>query len=837
MKTKKSEAITTIFEAESPRLFKYLLRKKSAFVSNILEVARIVEPVLNKISEVFPQYTMHEIRHSIRIMEYIYDLIVDINKLNELEVTLLIYSAMLHDIGMYVSPVEIKKIEKDIDILSDVKFSAMLKIKKDKGIALQEYVRRIHAKRSAYFIVNELADYLVIPGQPTICLAQDIALLCESHTQNFQWIRDNLKYYNEKNIYSYNPSYCACLLRLGDILDIDSGRTPPFLYKLISPEGISDDEWKQHLVIYNSNKVKTNDNGQKYIELFGECHDARIHRKLLIYLEWINKEIYNSNNIGNIFEDRHKIDIKYPLIDKIEAKGYSISNLKLHVDFLSITNLLMGEKIYGDSRYGLRELVQNSIDSCKTRQEEVNKGIGNTYNKNYSPTVQVILDVNSDQVIIKDNGTGMTRDIIDNFFLNVGSSYYRSEEFKLKNLNFKPIGNFGIGFLACFMLSEQVTVVTRHYRGQDKYKIELVKNSEYITLFKETDVGFEGTEIILSYKNFKNKFTSDVDVINFIKNNFLSEHVNLEVIETKKRSLNQVSNLLSTDIKCIKNEYEIDISKFFKNAEGFIRIVFRGNAVGKNFKDLPLYGNLQYFDGKKILDTSKAEFKDLILNDDINVIHATIVNSENESRVDELYEILEDYEDVYEKIDELDDYTFLLKNDVRYINRRGSFLLVDDEEDVIENFNLNLLEKLGHIKSYPSAINTRILNVFFDEKSKKFINYQKYAWFSGYLYGKDNVTKELYLRDVWIKDFKFHPVNLISSVFLSDVKINILDDSIIPNISRSDLDMQSSNILTNAISKCIYNWMLENNIFHKDDVGIYKRFIDKYFKNKNSLLR
>ena len=39
------------------------------------------------------------------------------------------------------------------------------------------------------------------------------------------------------------------------------------------------------------------------------------------------------------------------------------------MDYNAVTNLLMGEHIYGDKKYGLRELIQNSIDACKTMEE------------------------------------------------------------------------------------------------------------------------------------------------------------------------------------------------------------------------------------------------------------------------------------------------------------------------------------------------------------------------------------------------------------------------------------------------------------------------------------
>ena len=49
--------------------------------------------------------------------------------------------------------------------------------------------------------------------------------------------------------------------------------------------------------------------------------------------------------------------------NKIRPKGFTFSNFRLSLDYKAVTSLLMGENIYGDKKYGLRELIQNSIDA------------------------------------------------------------------------------------------------------------------------------------------------------------------------------------------------------------------------------------------------------------------------------------------------------------------------------------------------------------------------------------------------------------------------------------------------------------------------------------------
>lgn len=56
-------------EITRPRLLEYLIDKNSEFVRNIHMVSKTIEDCLNRIPIIFPNYTLHDINHSIRIME------------------------------------------------------------------------------------------------------------------------------------------------------------------------------------------------------------------------------------------------------------------------------------------------------------------------------------------------------------------------------------------------------------------------------------------------------------------------------------------------------------------------------------------------------------------------------------------------------------------------------------------------------------------------------------------------------------------------------------------------------------------------------------------------
>ena len=161
--------------------------------------------------------------------------------------------------------------------------------------------------------------------------------------------------------------------------------------------------------------------------------DPSVHRKLLKYFDAINGELKNAVDLCESFVDeKYLLPLKTNVVNQIQSKGFSFSDLRLSLDYNAVTNLLMGEHIYGDRKYGLRELIQNSIDACKTMEESATKMEKFRY-QNYQPYISVILDKDRKKVMVMDNGSGMSIDILKKYFLNVGVSYYASDDYRLQD--------------------------------------------------------------------------------------------------------------------------------------------------------------------------------------------------------------------------------------------------------------------------------------------------------------------------------------------------------------------------------------------------------------------
>jgi molecular chaperone HtpG len=78
---------------------------------------------------------------------------------------------------------------------------------------------------------------------------------------------------------------------------------------------------------------------------------------------------------------------------------------------------------------------------------------------------------------VRDNGAGMTSDVVKNYFLKAGASFRRSDAWKRQHeTSGKPrvlrSGRFGIGVLAAFLLGDQVEVLTRHISNPSDHGIQ-----------------------------------------------------------------------------------------------------------------------------------------------------------------------------------------------------------------------------------------------------------------------------------------------------------------------------------------------------------------------------
>jgi len=830
--------IDTDFKMDDLTLIKYLKSVDSPFLPKIQEVFESVKDILNtRIQYVFPNYTLHNTGHSFRIMQYMSKIVNDISKLNELEITLLIYSALLHDIGMAVSEEDVNLIKTDSFPFCEVKFSAMKKIMNgNEDLALQEYVRRIHASLSGKYIVENLKDKLVIPKLINLDFAKELALICQAHTEDYDWIKTNLRTNEVRGDYSFNPQFIAAVLRLADVLDIDGNRTPYNLYKIISPKGISDEEWKQHFIISNNDKIIINEKTQqKKIVFHGKATNASIHRKILVYIGWVKNELTNATSLVNSMPNQYSLIYDTNPEVNIQTEGYSFSDYKMTLEFKAISSLLMGEKIYGSKSLGLRELIQNSIDSCRIRQEteELKHEFGQDV---YQPKIKVILDEEKNQAIIKDNGSGMSMNIIKKHFLNIGVSYYSSTDFLLKDFEYKPIGNFGIGFLSCFMLSDNVKVITRHYKGKDKYLIELEKDNEWTSLTESEDVTFDGTEVILDYKNFIEVFENKPqNVKTFLNKYFLTDGVDFELIDKSNKDILKIINpvILSTPLE--KGLIKIELNNYIKNIDGYALIKPKSEFI-KKFEDINFSGTLYKYDDEfglqEVNDFSTLSIDDYIVGKEINYLSIPLIEDHNEEDFRSGMKFTnDDIDEVINKMDrELNWISVIVRNDYDHY---FSDEVIKSESPIFEKLGLDQLEEIGHSEFCTTKAFVKKITLFEGQKNNLYLPFDTKDNDSFlYFWRTPDKRKELFMRSVLIKDFRFN-IPISASVFeINTIVLNINSRKFIPDISRNNLDTKAKDLINYMVGKAIHLGAMNLMKLENDEKMTLQSFINNFYEEK-----
>lgn len=264
------------------------------YYTNIQTLYSICKSILSEIPSVFPNYTLHDINHSIRVIGYMNELIKhNIKDFSKLHLAIIVYVGLLHDIGMFATETEVKSIFED---LSRRRPDFLLLSKSDQKEAIKDVIRQNHAKRVKKMLKNEINDstkinsLLFVGESYSIDLSDMVALICQSHCEDVDWIVNHLK--DERVIEDcvINPQHIAFLLRIGDALDIDDRRAPFALYKLLNPKGKSDKEWRKHIPVNNYNKIRMN-NDEFEIQFSGTCDSPNIYREILKHIDWLSNDI------------------------------------------------------------------------------------------------------------------------------------------------------------------------------------------------------------------------------------------------------------------------------------------------------------------------------------------------------------------------------------------------------------------------------------------------------------------------------------------------------------------------------------------------------------------
>jgi hypothetical protein len=499
-------------EVSSP-LLEFLRSKDGLYFGKALELREAVKGWLAYVPQTFPHYTRHTIEHSDEIVVQMSKLLFQdgtrpVVALSPVEAYILIAAAYLHDAGMVASDTEkIRLMNSDewkvwtggggsgarrlgeIQHLRDGMepmdvetrhFIADVQLR----FLIAEFVRRSHHLRAGE-VVREHQMALGRFAFDDRVLGRTIGDVCVAHGMPSAALDDSERFPSRRDVrgQAVNVRFVATILRLGDLLDMSCDRACPVLLNAACPlPSDSLAHWTQYQRIIH--RLTAPDR----VEIIAECETQDEHRVLQDWCQWIVDETKSAREA--VARGLRHQEWQPPFAE-LEGSGASIvvrpakhakyipARWTFELDADAVFERLIHD-VYETPGAFVRELIQNSLDAtrCQMYLDLAASGQAEPeYPNQADPRVRSrypivvsterravrseLSEETEERVVIsvEDCGIGMDSEVVQRFFLQVGRSFYRTEEFRRK-FAFSPSSRFGIGVLSTFAVAERVVVET-----------------------------------------------------------------------------------------------------------------------------------------------------------------------------------------------------------------------------------------------------------------------------------------------------------------------------------------------------------------------------------------
>lgn len=498
----------------------------STLYSELQSVCLKISCELRQINELFPEYTPHDKDYHINHLFKIADIILGENKyekLNIVELYLLVVSMYAHDWGMAVSKSErifiatgikpegssdlINLLDNESERFCEFtnKEIGKVKFESDDEIELalwQEYIRNTHAIRSAKRIQKYFQQ---IDGS----LAEALSKICVGHWLDIEDISDRNRYYTNASVLGevVNIRALTVYIRLIDLFDLAEDRTPYVIWKYVNPQNAySRMEWSKHRALHQITSPSYESG--RVISICGSTDDHEVYASLLDFKLLCEKYFREcSDLLAHMNNEKYELGV-YFLDWKIEARNFKPIDIQFKFERGNIFEIL-SQEIYNSHPYVyIRELIQNSIDAISLRKEILDrKKVGGN---NIGMINIRVGDITKEdiEIVFQDDGIGMDEYVIKEYFAVLGKSYYQSSDFKNKRLDMSPISKFGIGILSCFAVASQMIIYTMRepYMGEGRecYKVTINDIKKQFRVEELSGYNYDvGTKIILKIKRDK----------------------------------------------------------------------------------------------------------------------------------------------------------------------------------------------------------------------------------------------------------------------------------------------------------------------------------------------
>lgn len=536
---------------EDTRLWRALADRADEVSRNTrLVLSRVlpdVETVLDHGDSMPWNFTLHDSEHSWRVAERMADIAEGLlQEISPYDIGLLLMSAYLHDIGMtppvgkvsshftYVISGEGSLLNEDdreaLQVFLDDHWDGITPplttgattsdhiVQASQIVA--DYVRYRHNDWGAAWIwsnLGALADDLYAGW------IEDLILLCRSHHFGLEQLvqRDFDPRFISTSGAARHLRYCACLLRIADVLDFDPERTPRILFRHRNISGES-------VIYWHKDQELGFDIEDGQITIQAQPPNAILHNAVIRTVEDVERELILCDRvvtekplswIPGPKELPHKWSLNSHVQQFINPRNerYEYVNGAFRPDPKRVLDLIGGVELYGSKMVTVRELLQNAFDAvreqiARERLGQPNPGADQTGTElARTHRVSLSLERSGDDVrlICRDSGSGMSKDLLLSRFLIGGKSANHSirdleRQCQAHGFTVGRTARFGIGVLSYFLLARRLQVDTRRsIEGGDQDSVAWTFTSEGLDDFGELSknrVHGKGTVVTLTVR-------------------------------------------------------------------------------------------------------------------------------------------------------------------------------------------------------------------------------------------------------------------------------------------------------------------------------------------------
>ena len=499
---------------------------------------KLVGKSLENVGSYYPHFSSHNESHSQQILVNIERLLgSNIDKLTATDTWLILEAAYWHDIGMLFNADEVQDVIENehfkdyVEELANNNVQDLHEFAKVwhtdgweaalvhydnpyKGVEkyrqmVAEWYRKGHAKNSNDIVLKPF-EKLNISSPRTELLPKRIyrylGQICWSHGRNFEEVMSLLPFRQTgMGTEDCHPRFVACLLRLGDLFDIDDNRFCPVMARQVgNMPSLSETHEQKHKAIREFQL------DSETVSVTAICSTEMAYIECRNWFDWIKEEIQNQmSQWKNIVPSRNFGLL--PTINKLDVEMADskvlLNNkpMKFEIDEYSAIELLQGKNLYKDKLNIYRELFQNAVDATYIRAWTENSESSNTLqiHKQSNPYDERFLEIikkypismnfckvkdedNSDHGVwkfsISDMGSGISLKDLE-YIQKIAGSNKNLERKRLINkmpIWMRPSGTFGIGLHSIFLLLEdnqspydRIYIKTRSLFDGSSYNIEM----------------------------------------------------------------------------------------------------------------------------------------------------------------------------------------------------------------------------------------------------------------------------------------------------------------------------------------------------------------------------